>query len=297
MEKVLITGASSKLATFVIRELMDRYELVLTSRRPPLPEFSNLQWIQGDLTCFKDCQQMVEGVTAIQHLAAQPEPSDHPAMREQMTARGIPFDATIKTNLLGTYYLLQAAIEATVTAVVMTGSNCALGHGFRISQTPFPVQTLPIDESHPCYPEDSYSFSKRAAEDLLAAYSRAYGIRTYVTRPAAIKTERQRQHMAATVSEADKWDPWLWGWVGEEDVATPQRLLLENAADLPLHDVFMVNADDTLALEPSRELVERFQPQLLPAIKSLTGHQAFISCNKLKRQVGWQPNTSWRQYR
>ena len=297
MTKVLITGASGRLAKFAIRELADRYEPILTSRHPPPDEFSAFPWIQGDLTCFEDCQRMVAGVDAIQHLGAQSEPSDHPQMRTGKAARGIPFDATIKTNLLGTYYLLQAAVEAGIKLFVMTGSNCALGHGFRISQTPFPIQTLPIDETHPCYPEDSYSFSKRAAEDMLATYSRAYGIRTYVTRPAAIKTESQRQQMAAEAAPAKGWDPWLWGWVGGEDVASAQRLLMEAAPELPLHDVFLVNADDTSALEPSRELVERFKPELLPLAETLTDHQAFTSCEKLKPRLGWQPKTSWRQYR
>jgi len=40
--------------------------------------------------------------------------------------------------------------------------------------------------SGPAFPEDFYNYSKLAGELLLASYTRAYGIRTYVTRPAAI---------------------------------------------------------------------------------------------------------------
>jgi UDP-glucose 4-epimerase len=292
--KVLITGASGRLGKFVIHELADKHELILTSRRQPSEELSKYTWIQADLNCFEDCQRVIKGVDAIQHLGAQPEPSDHPNMRAIAEAKGIPFDATFKTNLLGTYYLLQAAIEAGVEILVMTGSNCAFGHGFRISQTPFPIQSLPIEETHPCYPEDSYSFSKRAVEDLLASYSRAYGIRTYITRPAGIRTELQRKEMAAEASPAKSWDPWLWSWVSSEDLASAHGLLLEAATELPLHDVYLVNADDTTALEPSRELVERFKPEILPLAATLTGHQAFFCCDKLKKQVGWQHKMSWR---
>ena len=46
--KVLVTGASGRLADFVIRELAETHELVLTSRREPPPEFSDLPWIKGD---------------------------------------------------------------------------------------------------------------------------------------------------------------------------------------------------------------------------------------------------------
>ncbi len=294
--KILITGASGRLAKFVIRELAKEHELILTSRRQPPEEFSNFPWIKADLNCFEDCQLAVAGVEAIQHLGAQPEPSDHPELRRDKEKQGIPFDATFKTNLLGTYYLLQAAVAAKVPIFVMTGSNCALGHGFRISKTPFPIQSLPIDEQHPCYPEDSYSFTKGAAESLLATYSRAYGIRTYVTRPAAIRTASQRREIAKEARPAQAWDPWLWAWVGSEDVARAHRLLLEAAWELPLHDVYLVNADDTTALESSQELVQRFRPQLLPLADKLTGHQSFLSCNKIKRMVGWQHTTTWRHY-
>lgn len=292
--KILITGASGKLASHVISELEEQHELVLTSRSRPAEKFSRFQWIQGDLTCFEDCQRAVQDVEVVQHLGAQPWPVDHPNLRAKAEEQGIPFDATFKTNILGTYYLMQAAVKADVKTVVMTGSNCALGHGYRISNTPFPIEKLPIDETHPCYPEDSYSYSKRAGEDLLASYTRAYGIRTYVTRPAGITPEARRQRMAKNASPSKGWTDWLWCWVGSEDVASAHRLLMEAADELPLHDVYFLNADDTTALEPSRELIERFKPELLPLVKRLEGHQSFINCDKLKRAVGWQHTTSWR---
>ncbi len=297
--KVLITGASGRLGAYVIRELAENHTLVLMSRRHPPDEFAELPFIQGDLNNFEDCQRAVEGVDAIQHLGAQPGPADHPDLRAGAEENGIPFDATFKTNMLGTYYLMQAAIEADVHTVVMSGSNCALGHGFRISGTEIPIDYLPIDEVHPCYPEDSYSFSKRCGEDLLASYTRAYDIRTYVTRPAGICPEERRQQMSALSPSGAKpttaWSPWLWCWVGSEDVARAHRLLMEKADALPPHDVYFLNADDTSALETSQELVERFKPELLPKVRTLQGHQSFISCEKLKTAVGWQHETSWRK--
>jgi hypothetical protein len=69
---------------------------------------------------------------------------------------------------------------------------------------------------------------------------------------------------------------------------------MEGADDLPPHDVYFLNGDDTTALEPSRELVERFQPELLPLAEGMTGYQSFLNCDKLKRAVGWEHKTSWR---
>jgi nucleoside-diphosphate-sugar epimerase len=265
------------------------------SRRRPDPALAAFPWVQGDITVFADCQRAVQGVDAIQHLAAQPWPVDHPALQKRAIEQGIPFDATFQSNMLGTYYLMQAAVAAKVTCVVMAGSNCALGHGYRISHAPFPVQALPIDETHPAYPEDSYSYSKLAGEMLLASYTRAYGIRTYVTRPAAIYSPQRRQHMAHNAVPATTWNPWLWAWVGSEDVASAHQLLMEGNAHLPLHDVYYLTADDTTALEPSAELIARFHPALLPLATGFSGHQSFFSTRKLQRSVGWQHHTSWRQ--
>lgn len=296
--KVLITGASGRLAGYVVNELADRHDLVLTSRRKPSDELLKFKWIQGDITNFEDCQRMMDGIDAVQHLGAQPSPVDHPEEMARAKELGIPFDATFKSNMLGTYYLLQSAIRAGVKVFVMAGSNCALGHGYRISKDPFPIQKLPIDETHPTYPEDTYSYSKRAGEELLASYTRAYGIRTYMTRPAGITPEERRRQMAKNARPAGGWNPWLWCWVGSEDVASAHRLLMESADKLPLHDVFFLNSDDTTALETSQELIEKFNPSLMTMFLEsyMRDHQSFLNNIKLKRAVNWEHKTSWRMY-
>ena len=100
--------------------------------------------------------------------------------------------------------------------------------------------------------------------------------------------------MASQASLADAWNPWLYCWVGSEDVAGAHRLLMEAAPDLPVHDVYFLNADDTTALEPTKELVERFNPGLAPLAASLEGNQSLLSNDKLKQAVGWRHRTTWR---
>ncbi len=295
--RVLITGISGKLGIHVARELEQAgHELVLTSRRPPPPELGHWQWIRADIGVYDDCLRAVrEGVDAIQHLAAQPWPVDHPRQREKAEQDGIRFDATMRSNIMGTYYLLQAALVQGVEIFVMTGSNCALGHGYRISDTPFPFRYLPVDEVHPSDVEDSYSFSKLAGEELLASYTRAYGMRTYAVRAAGICDAERRAQMAQNARPAQDWNPWLWAWVGSEDVASAHRLLMEKASEIEPHGVFFCNANDTTALEPSRELIERFNPSVLPVVTELAGHGSFFSNRKLRQTIGWEHRPSWRE--
>jgi nucleoside-diphosphate-sugar epimerase len=88
----------------------------------------------------------------------------------------------------------------------------------------------------------------------------------------------------------------MWAWVGSEDVASAHRLLMEKAHEIEPHGVFFCNGDDTSVLEPSIELVKKFRPDLLPVVGDLEGHATFLSNKKLRRTVGWAPQTSWRVY-
>ena len=293
--KVLVTGASGSFGPFAVAELESAgHELVLMSRTRPAAA-DCWPWVQGDIANHEDCLKATEGeIEAIQHIAASPYPTDHPHTRKRAAVRGVPFDETMRTNIMGTYYLLQAAVERKIAIFVMTGSNCALGHGFRISGTEFPIHYLPIDEKHPSHVEDSYSFSKLAGEELLASYTRAYGIRTYALRSAGICDAERRAAMAKNAGPASVWDEWLWPWTGSEDLASAHRLLMEKARGIESHGVYFCNNDDTTALEPTMELIERFKPALLSRCKSLEEHASLISNAKLRETVGWVPRTSWR---
>lgn len=297
--KVLVTGVSGRLGPFVVQDLVSAgHEVVMSSRREPAEEISHLPWVQGDIASFEDCQRMLAsgGFDAVQHLAAQPWPVDHPGQQAHAAELGIPFDATMKSNIMGTYYLLQAALAQDIEIFVMTGSNCALGHGYRISDTEFPFKYLPVDEAHPSDVEDSYSYTKLVGEELLASYTRAYGMRTHMVRAAGICNEERRRAMAKNAKPVTGWNAWLWCWIGSEDVASAQRLLMEKADDIAPHGAYFCNGDDSTLLEPSREVIARYKPELLPLVRDLEGHASFLSNKKLRDTVGWEPKTSWRQY-
>ena len=105
----------------------------------------------------------------------------------------------------------------------------------------------------------------------------------------------RRRAMAENATPVTAWSPWMWGYVASEDLAILHRLLLEKADSLPMHDVYIANALDTSILEPSREVIARFRPDLLPVLRDMEGHRAFFSTAKAKEAVGWVPTTSWRE--
>ena len=92
--------------------------------------------------------------------------------------------------------------------------------------------------------------------------------------------------MAENAKPVSGWNPWLWCWVGSEDVASAHLLLMEKARDIDPNGAFFCNGDDTTALEPSRELIERFNPALLPLVNDLEGHASLLSNQKLRETCG-----------
>ena len=89
--RVLVTSTSGGLAPFVIRTLWERHEVVLLSRRPPHAEFAALPWLQGDTTVFDDCWHAVQGMDAMQHLAAQAMFSGENLPQRRVGVPGLPW--------------------------------------------------------------------------------------------------------------------------------------------------------------------------------------------------------------
>jgi nucleoside-diphosphate-sugar epimerase len=297
--KILVTGCSGRFGPYMVRELAGAgHELVLFDKARPDAAFSRWQWVEGDICRYEDCEKAAAaGCEAVLHLAAQPWPTDHPRQQERRRQAGMPVNQTFQVNVMGVYNVLHTAMLAGVKLFVMTSTNCVMGQASRISAREFPCAGLPVDEDQPSDVEDSYSFTKLVNERMLEMYSRVYGMRTYALRCAGLFDEAMRRQLAEKAKPVEKWDWGMWGWVAREDAASAHRLVLENAGKLKQHDAFLCNADDTFALEESRQLVEKFRPDLLKLIRGqLPGHASFISNAKLKGAVGWSPKQGWRQY-
>jgi len=294
--KVLVTGASGRFAPHLIRELLAHgHEAVLFSRKRPDDEFKDLEWFEGDINCFEDCYKAVhnKGFDAIQNTAAKPGPTDQPGSPKYDDSTY--FNLTMQTNIMGLYNLLQAAIRSGIGTFVHTGSNCALGHGFRISSRPFEIKYLPIDEDHPTDGEDSYSFSKLIGEHLMEMYTKTYGIRCYALRAAGITNADRRADMKAGAKPISGWSEWMFPWIASEDLAAAHRMLMEQAGSIVNFGAYYCNNDDTGLLEPTMDVIKTYRPDLLPLIKEpLEGHATLFSNKRLKAVVGWKPQKSWR---
>ena len=302
--QVTITGGTGQVAEFVIQQLEDKFDLVLFDRVPAGQNRFQYQIkhpvVVGELMNVEDCEKAVKGSEAIVHLGAIPYPTELPPMGPMSNRPRLPWDETMKINTMGTFYLMEAARRQGVKVVVTATSNCVLGHfdGWRPSGTTFPISYLPLDEEHPKDAEDTYSLSKQFQEEVMHSYARAYGIRTYGIRPAAIQRVERQIEIAKSYKPPTVWTNALNGYVDIRDVsrALAMCLVAGIAGDLPKYDDYYINAADTWSLEDTKDMVARLRPELLPMVQSFVGRQSMISAAKAGRAFGWKAEHSWTEH-
>lgn len=119
----------------------------------------------------------MEGSTAVFHLAA---------------LIGIPYSYTsplayIRTNVEGTYNVLEAAKNLGLEQVLITST----------SETYGTAQYTPIDENHPLVGQSPYSSTKISADQLAISYYRSFELPVKIVRP--FNTYGPRQSARAVI--------------------------------------------------------------------------------------------------
>ncbi len=303
--KVAITGASGSIASYVIRELAENgHEPVAVGRNPA--RAAGILFREASIADAESLTRAFEGVDAVVHLAAITSPY-----------RAAPLELT-QVNVIGTANVLEACVQAAVPRMVFASSGAATGFSFPLAdRTP---QYLPLDEGHPCEPDDSYGLSKLLGEALCARWSRAHELVTvclrinhnwYVDRAGAegalgggwtkgLAVEdlwrRYRLQLAdperARAADAPPLPrDLLWAVTDARDAALAFRLALE--ADGLRHEVLLINGFDTCSLTPSEELVARHYPGV-PVRAGLPGHRTLVSFARATAAIGYEPRFTWR---
>lgn len=166
--RILITGGSGQVGQAVVRRLVERGDKVKVIGRTPGVEFPGATYEVCDVTDYAALRQAVIGCEAVVHLAAVPNPSSQSS------------EIVFSTNVLGTFNVFMACEEEGIRRVVQASSINALGQFYGLK--PAPLSYLPVDEDHPCFSTDVYSFSKHVIEDIGDYYWRRSGISSVALR-------------------------------------------------------------------------------------------------------------------
>lgn len=160
--KILVTGGLGAVGKPVVRRLVQNGHQVRVVDRQAGECIEGVECIPCDITDFSCVREQVRGLEGIIHLAAIPAP---------MIATG---EEIFRINCAGTFNLYEAAAQEGIRRIATASSINWLGfyYGVRNSQ----IRYFPIDEDHPNFTSDAYSFSKQVTEDIAAYYWRREGI-------------------------------------------------------------------------------------------------------------------------
>ena len=298
---ILVTGGSGRIGGYALRELLRAGHSVSSySRRAPLDE--GVRHIKGDITDLEQLKKACVGHDAVLHLVA-------------ILAPGLATpERLMEINLMGTVHVLEAAVAADMGKMVFASSIATLGTAF--AKTKIALQYFPIDEEHPCEPQDGYGLSKLLGEFICKKYSAARGIQTiclrigsnwYVDREGAETVVRSKSGPMVFASVEDLWNSYklrrddpkagsppgklvLWDLLDARDTAQACRLALEN--DQIVHDVFHIIGDETCTSVKTAELVSQYYPDV-PLRAPLPGNVSLVSIERAKRVLGYSPR-GWR---
>lgn len=321
--KVLVTGAAGRLGSFVVPALVRAGYRIVGTDQFPYPEGSpnaelGVPFVRADLTDIGDCfraitmaqPEMIISLGAIPFNTEvhPPYAKDYDTEHGESGARFVqrlPEDETFRVNTMGTYYLMDAARRiGGVRRVIHASSFFVLGLGFRLSGTPYIPAYLPMDEQTALEPEDSYSLSKVLGEEILQAYSRAYGIETVALRLLGVyyhnvEASRQMHTFDMDVPEVDdvaKGYPnnSTYQYADARDIA--EFILLAMTAELNHRFEPYFVATDVRYRHSTQDALKRRWPLLLEKGlgQNIEGNDPLISIDKSRRELGYEPKHSWR---
>lgn len=194
--RVLITGGTGNVGRAATARFVRQGWEVRVIGRTAGVDIPGAEYVVCDVTNYADLREQVRGCRAVVHLAAIPSP------------RSSPGQEVFGVNVTGAFNVFEAAAAEGIRRVVQASSINALGCAWSI--TDIAPQYLPIDEEHPSFTTDPYSFSKQIIEEIGAYYWRREGISSVALRlpwvyaPERIQTEeyhRRRDAMRARFGE------------------------------------------------------------------------------------------------
>ena len=276
--RILVTGGSGHLGTAILRAFAGPGAGAASfDLKPPRLD---APFIQGSILALADLRRAMRGIDTLIHAAAIPNPRDRPPE--------IVFD----TNVRGTWNAFHAAAEAGVRKIVLISSECATGLCYQKDERP--PDYLPIDEDHSLRPNEVYGLSKVAAETVAASFARSHEIDIVILRPLFILFAHNHGEIAerAGLHHRD-----LWGWVEPEDVAAAVRLAVAKASGFA---VFFIGAPNTIAAEPTLDLVRRRFGRLpeirRPELYRRQPNAGLFDISRAQAVLGYAPSADWRRH-
>lgn len=319
-KNILITGASGRLGNFVAPYLQDKgYNITCTDIVLPKPDSENAKrgfpFVKADLMEIGDIMKAIAMAQCgtIVHLGAIPFNVELQPPYEDRSGKGpsqggvrsnyvMPEDNGMKINTMGTFYVMDAARRMGVKNVIAASSYYAYGLGMRISGVPFKPEYVPIDENHPCTPEDTYSLSKHLGDEIMEAFCRAYDMNGIAMRLMGVYYPDVAwcrdcykfgidyitpENDAKGIINGDTHQ-----YVDARDISYFIGLALEKK--LKGFEAFNLITDTTFVPDSASFYTKRY-PYIAEMCKDLKDHEGIFSMKKSQEMLGYESQYTWRK--
>jgi nucleoside-diphosphate-sugar epimerase len=277
--KVVVTGGSGRLGRHVLREFLAHgYEVLSLDRVPPL-EAVCPSWI-ADLRRSGDLYEALKGAGAVVHLGAYHDPNLAPASE------------TFNNNVTGTYNVLQAASDLGVERVVTASSIAA--YGFSYARRPWSPEYLPLDELHPCRPQDPYGLSKVVGEKIADSFAAQSSMTIVSLRLPGINYDASFHNLSQRWNDPAARLESFWSYIDARDAAVVFRLGVESK--LSGHEILNAAAPTSYLREPTAELIRRYIPGVRNIRGPVEGNWSGMNSGKAERVLGFKAEHVWEKY-
>jgi nucleoside-diphosphate-sugar epimerase len=286
VKKTAIVGGAGRLGRYIVGELRHIRDLVVLDRNVS-GATASAQIV--DITVLDDLRRTFNGVDEVIHVAGidghvQAPPEDF-----------------FETNVMGTWNVLQAAVEHGIRKVVVTSSSSATG--FNVGP-PFRMPDyFPIDEEHSLLPVDAYGLSKQTNEVTAASFGRRPGMQVICIRPTYVVFPELVPHLKRDKFEGEMPDafretpPLLRTYIDPRDLARCYRLALDFEPEG--YHLFWACAADTFEPMPTLDYFKRVYGKLpeirKPEIYRTNPNAGVIDCSRARNMLNWTPEFSWLQ--
>jgi nucleoside-diphosphate-sugar epimerase len=276
--KVVVTGGAGKLGRWLVRDLRSARHAVTVFDRARTMEAAD-RILSGDIENLSDIGAAFDGADAVVHLAGIP------------THGVVADDVTFRINVMGTFNVHEAARTRGIKRVVTLSSEAVLGWAPGSWEREHVPAYLPVDEDHPCAPQDCYGLSKQVAEGIARSFTAKCGMETVLIRAPWVVSPEELEQLATSGGRKPSRFA-LYHYVDARDLAEACRLAVER----PLHGThtIYVGSGESSVAEPLSSLMPRLMPAIGDKAQALQGARAAVSIEKAKRLLGWEPKHSWR---
>jgi len=161
--KVLVTGGSGQLSSYLFEELAAGHEAWGIDIREPVFDSAKEKVTIADMRDPTAMRDACRGAEVVIHTAAQ--------VSVQRSTEDPAGDADL--NVIGTVRTLKAARDARVRKFIYISSAAVYGN----------PRYIPVDEEHPTAPLSVYGASKLSAEHFVQAFGASFGMRWAIIRP------------------------------------------------------------------------------------------------------------------